>query len=187
MNDACDEKRTRAVVCRPNDETREADVEMLLFSTQSGRVIRVAPVHENCTRDDIGKRGFISTDKTLHELNTTWSFHPFRISPRPMSSRARRFSAENKSCFIYSKTSFPSGSRVSSRPFSIRAPITPSRVRLATRPSRVEGSASPQASLSSRARDAPPLVRSKRSTPPGGNPKLRAAERAGREIGRAHV
>lgn len=35
MNDAFDEKRTRAVVCRPNDETREADVEMLLFSTQS--------------------------------------------------------------------------------------------------------------------------------------------------------
>ena len=31
LNDACDEKRTRAVVCRPNDETREADVEMLLF------------------------------------------------------------------------------------------------------------------------------------------------------------
>ena len=86
-----------------------------------------------------------STDKTLHELNTTCSFNPFRISPRPMGSRARRFSAENKSCFIYSKTSFPSGSRVSSRPFSIRAPITPSRVRLATRPSRVEGSASPQA------------------------------------------
>ena len=37
-----------------------------------------------------------STDKTLHELNTTCSFNPFRISPRPMGSRARRFSCRKQ-------------------------------------------------------------------------------------------
>ena len=73
----------------------------------SSLISRVAFFHEH------EKMIIPSTDKTLHELNTTCSLNPFRISPRPMGSRARRFSAENKSCFIYSKTSFPSGSRVS--------------------------------------------------------------------------
>ena len=158
MTRATGNERARSFVRRRT--TREADVDFLLLCCVNEFFRGKKEKRRETQNGDLLYR--ISKDH-FHVLDTAVCRFIFGFRTDQWD-RAPGASLPTNSCFIYFED-LSIGTARPSRAFSTQAPVTPSRVHLATRASRVEGSASPQAALSSQARDASPLVRSNARAP----------------------